>query len=141
MPTSRKSKKKTVSIVETPAETPPDPCPLCGRGSAPTEPAACVSQVSKLDGPAVTAEEIEAAFDELPVQLPPSVRSKLTTRLLKRNLHPSSEEGVELIRTTCQAYLAKKQKARTASAARRAAKKEADMQPEAVAEQSETPTP
>lgn len=139
MPTSRKSKKKTVSIMETPrhevSETPPDPCPLCGRGSAPTEPAAGVSQVSKLDGPAVTAEKIEAAFDELPVALPPSMRSKLSARLLKKGLHPSSEEGVEIVKTTCQAYLSKKEKARTASAARRVVakqRKEADMQPEAA---------
>ena len=132
MPTRKKSSKKTVSIVETPAETPPDPCPLCGR-SGPikpaAEPAAGVSvtrdkeprhEPPELDGPAITADEVEQAFDELPVQLPPSVRSKLSARLLKKGLHPSSEEGVEIVKTACQAYLAKKEKARTASAARRA---------------------
>ena len=123
-----------------PARPHPTPVPICGR-SGPIKPAA------EPAAEPVTAEnlsrEIEQAFDDLPVQLPPSVRSKLSARLLKKGLHPSSEGGVEIAKTTCAQYLSKKERARAASAARRAAKKEAAKQEEdeAVAEQSETPTP
>jgi len=122
MPTTRKKSSKKVSVVE-PCTTPPDPCPLCGR-SGPIEPAAEPAAEPPAITSSVTADEIEEAFDSLPVQLPPSVRKRITARLLKRSLHPTSEEGVELIRTTCAQYLAKKERAKVASAARRAVAKQ-----------------
>jgi hypothetical protein len=146
MPTTRKKKSsKKVSILEPVTVEVAGPCPLCGRcGPIDTTQMLLrsnksVSQVEPPEPPtAVTAEnlsqEIDAAFDALDVQLPPSVRKRISSRLLKKGLSPSCPEGVEVVRLACQAYLAKKERAKAASAARRAATrhvvsvKEADTQ-------------